>query len=239
MLKELLIILFFIIGTIFIYSLCNKLYLKFKMPFLNPVLISSCLIIILLILFKIPYVTYNKGGAVITNVLGPLVVVLAIPLYKNRHELMKNFIPIIGGVTAGVFTSFVSIIGLCKLLKIDNSIMSSLYAKSITTPMAVEATKILGGNSAITIIAVVMTGILGAAFAPLVIKHGKIKNDIAKGIGIGTSSHAVGTSKAVEMGEEIGAASGLSIAITGIITIIAIIISNSIWHNVHIKIKYI
>lgn len=227
MFKDLLTILFYIIITIFIYMICNKLYMKVKSPLLNPVLISSIFIIILLILFKIPYSTYNKGGAVITKVLGPLVVILAIPLYKNRYDLMKNFIPIIGGITAGIFTSFVTVIGLCKIFNIDNSIMLSLFAKSITTPMAVEATKILEGREAITIIAVVFTGILGAGIAPLVVKYGKIKSDIAKGIGIGTSSHAVGTSKAVEMGEEIGAASGLAIAVTGIITILLIIILNN------------
>ena len=220
--------LFFICLTIVIYMMCNKLYLKYKLPFLNPVLISSCFIIAMLILFKVPYSSYNRGGKMITGVLGPLVVVLAIPLYKNRSDLMKNFIPIVGGITAGVFTSFITVFLLCKLFKIDNSIMLSIFAKSITTPMAVEGTKILGGNTAITIIAVVMTGILGAAFAQPVIKYGKIKNDIAKGIGIGTSAHAVGTSKAVEMGEEIGAASGLAIAVTGIITILVIIAAGSI-----------
>jgi len=227
MFRELLTILFYIIITIFIYMICNKLYIKFKSPLLNSVLTSSIIIIILLIIFKIPYSSYNKGGAVITEILGPLVVILAIPLYKNRYDLKKNFIPIIGGISAGIFTSFVTVIGLCKMFNIDNSIMLSLFAKSITTPMAVEATKILEGREAITIIAVVFTGILGAGIAPSVVKYGKIKSDIAKGIGIGTSSHAVGTSKAVEMGEEIGAASGLAIAVTGIITILLIIILNN------------
>lgn len=230
MIKEVVTIIFYIICTIFMFVFCNKMYQKFKLPLLNPVLIASSIIILLLILFEIPYTTYNKGGAVITKVLGPLVVILAIPLYKNRHSLMKNFIPIIGGVSAGILTTFVTVIGLCKILNVDNSIIVSLFAKSITTPMAVEATKILGGREAVTIIAVVLTGILGAGFAPMVIKYGKIKNDIAKGIGIGTSSHAVGTSKAVEMGDEIGAASGLAIAVTGIITVlVTIVIRNFIW----------
>lgn len=227
MFKQLLATLFYLTFTILIYVLCNKLYKKFKSTLLNPVLTSSFLLISLLIIFKVPYSDYNKAGTVITKVLGPLVVVLAIPLYKNKHALMKNFVPIIGGISAGILTSFVTVIGLCKILNIDNTITLSFYAKSITTPMAVEATKILGGSEAITIIAVVLTGIIGAGFAPIVIKYGKIKNDIAKGIGIGTSSHALGTTKAVEMGEEIGAASGLAIAVTGIITIVAVIILNN------------
>jgi putative effector of murein hydrolase len=224
MINEIFSALFFIVATIIIYMSFNKLYLNIKSPILNPVLVSSCFIILLLILFKIPYPTYNKGGRAITSLLGPLVVVLAIPLYKNRQALMKNFIPIMGGIFAGIVTTFITVVLLCKMFNIKYSIMLSLFSKSITTPMAVEATKILGGSESITIIAVAVTGILGAGFAPFVIKYGKIKNDVAKGLGIGTSSHAIGTSKAVEMGEEIGAASGLAIAVSGITTILIIIV---------------
>ncbi len=224
MTNEIFAVLFYIIATIIIYRFFNKLYLKLKLPILNPVLVSSCCIVFLLVLFKIPYSTYNKGGRIITSLLGPLVVVLAIPLYKNRHDLKKNFIPIMGGIFAGIITTFITVMLLCKMFNIEYSIMLSLFTKSITTPMAVEATKILGGKESITIIAVVLTGILGAGFAPFVIKYGRIKNDVAKGLGIGTSSHAIGTSKAVEMGEEIGAASGLAIAVTGITTILVVII---------------
>ncbi|MDD2496425.1 MAG: LrgB family protein [Tissierellia bacterium] len=228
MIKELAITLFYIILTITSYIISDKLYIKFKWPILNPLLLSSCLIIIILMIFNIPYSTYNKGGVVITSILGPLVVILAIPMYRNRYNLLKNFIPIVGGIIAGILASFVSVIGLCKLFKVDNSIILSLISKSITTPMAIEATNMLGGNSSITIIAVAITGTIGAIIAPMVIKYGKIKSDIAKGIGIGTASHAAGTSKAVEMGEEIGAASGLSIAVTGIITILFIILINKL-----------
>ena len=164
------------------------------------------------------------GGSLIVSALGPIVVVLAIPLYKNRHDLMKNFIPIMVGVTASIITSVVSVTVLCKLFGIDKTIMLSLLSKSITAPMAVESTKLLGGNEAVTVLAVVLTGLIGAAVAPAVVKLGKIKSNIAKGIGIGSASHAVGTTKAVEMNEEAGAASGLAIGVTGLLTIIAIII---------------
>jgi len=227
MTKELLISFFYLILTIITYMFFNKLYMKLKYPILNPVLVSSCFIILLLLLFKITFQTYNKGGKIITGLLGPLVVVLAIPLYKNKQSLIKNFIPIMGGVLSGIITTFITVLFLCKLFNVEYSIMLSLFAKSITTPMAVEATKILGGKESITIISVVITGIVGGGFAPLVVKYGKVKNDVAKGIGIGTSSHAIGTSKAIEMGEEIGAASGLAMAVTGITTILLIIaISN-------------
>ncbi len=214
----------FILLTIVLFKLSLIISNKFKIALLNPILISAIIIIIILKIFNIPYSDYNKGGSLIAKALGPIVVVLAIPLYKNRFDLMKNFIPIMGGVIASIITSVVSVTVLCKIFGIDETIMLSLLSKSITTPMAIESTKLLGGNEAITVLAVVLTGLIGAAVAPFVIKLGKIKNNIAKGIGIGSASHAVGTTKAVEINEETGAASGLSIGVTGLLTIIAIII---------------
>ena len=212
----------FILLTIILFKF--SLLISKKISFINPILLTAIIIIIILKIFKIPYSDYYKGGSLIAKVLGPIVVVLAIPLYKNRHDLMKNFVPIMGGVLASIITTFVSVIVLCKLFGVDETIMLSLLSKSITTPMAIESTKLLGGNEAITVLAVVITGLIGAALAPIVIKLSKIKNNIAKGIGIGSASHAIGTTKAVEMNEEAGAASGLSIGVTGLLTIIAIII---------------
>lgn len=216
--------LFYIFLTIVVFKFGLFISKKFKIVFLNPILIAAIIIIIILKVFDISYSDYYKGGRIIVSALGPIVVVLAVPLYKNRDELMKNFIPIIGGVTASIITSFVSITVLCRLFGIDETIFLSLLSKSITTPMAVESTKMLGGNEAVTVLAVVITGLTGAAVAPLVIKIGKIKNNTAKGIGIGSSSHAVGTSKALEISEEAGAASGLAIGVTGLMTIIGVII---------------
>ena len=216
--------LFYIFLTIVVFKFGLFINNKFKIVFLNPILVAAIIIIIILIVFDISYSDYYKGGRIIVSALGPIVVVLAVPLYKNRDELMKNFIPIIGGVTASIITSFVSITVLCRLFGIDETIFLSLLSKSITTPMAVESTKMLGGNEVVTVLAVVITGLTGAAVAPLVIKIGKIKNNTAKGIGIGSSSHAVGTSKALEINEEVGAASGLAIGVTGLMTIIAVII---------------
>lgn len=212
----------FILLTIILFKF--SLLISKKISFINPILLTAIIIIIILKIFNIPYSDYYKGGSLIAKVLGPIVVVLAIPLYKNRHDLMKNFVPIMGGVLASIITTFVSVIVLCKLFGVDETIMLSLLSKSITTPMAIESTKLLGGNEAITVLAVVITGLIGAALAPIVIKLSKIKNNIAKGIGIGSASHAIGTTKAVEMNEDAGAASGLSIGVTGLLTIIAIII---------------
>ena len=183
----------FILLTIILFKF--SLLISKKISFINPILLTAIIIIIILKIFNIPYSDYYKGGSLIAKVLGPIVVVLAIPLYKNRHDLMKNFVPIMGGVLASIITTFVSVIVLCKLFGVDETIMLSLLSKSITTPMAIESTKLLGGNEAITVLAVVITGLIGAALAPIVIKLSKIKNNIAKGIGIGSASHAIGTDK--------------------------------------------
>lgn len=224
MIKETMTSLFYIMLTVIFFAAGFKINTKYKITALNPIIFAALAIFVFLSLFKISYGEYSKGGKIISNALGPIVVVLAIPLYKNRDELKKNFVPIIGGVIASIITSFASVIILCKLFKIEDTILLSLLSKSITNPMAVESTKLLGGNEAITIASVVITGIVGATVAPAVMKFGKIKSNVAKGIGIGSSSHALGTSKAVEMNEETGAASGLAIGVTGLMTIIGIII---------------
>lgn len=222
--KDTFIAIIFILLTIIMFNFSLFISKKYKKTLLNPIMISALLIIIILSIFKIPYSEYDKGGRIIEKVLGPIVVVLAIPLYKNRQELLRNFIPIMGGVIASIITSFSSIYTLCKLFNIDETILKSLLSKSITTPMAVESTKLLGGNEPITVAGVIVTGLMGALVAPFLIKHAKIKSNIAKGIGIGSAAHAIGTTKAVEMSEEAGAASGLSIGITGLMTTLAIII---------------
>lgn len=215
---------FYILLTIIVYKFSIFINSKFKTAFLNPIIIAALIIIIILKLFNISYSDYYKGGSIIVSGLGPIVVVLAVPLYKNRNDLVKNFIPIIGGITASIITTFISITVLCRLFAIDETIFLSLLSKSITTPMAVETTKMLGGNEAVTVLAVIITGLIGAALAPLIIKIGKIKHNIAKGIGIGSSSHVLGTSKAVEMNEEAGASSGLAIGVAGLLTILAVIV---------------
>lgn len=215
---------FYILLTIIVYKFSILINNKFKIAFLNPIIITALIIIIILKLFNIAYSDYYKGGSIIVSGLGPIVVVLAVPLYKNRDDLMKNFIPIIGGITASIITTFISIAVLCRLFAIDETIFLSLLSKSVTTPMAVETTKMLGGNEAVTVLAVIITGLIGAAFAPIIMKIGKIKHNIAKGIGIGSSSHVLGTSKAVEMNEEAGASSGLAIGVAGLLTIMAVII---------------
>jgi putative effector of murein hydrolase len=166
------------------------------------------------------YEAYDMGGRHIKFFLGPSIVILAIPLHRQFHILKKSYKPILGGIITGIIVSFITVVGLSKLFNLNRELMLSIVPKSITTPMGILVTSEIGGLESITIASIILTGIIGAVLAPTVMKVFRIKNNVAVGIGIGTSSHAVGTSKAVEMGEVEGAMSSLSIAVAGLITVL-------------------
>ena len=205
--------------TILAYIIGMELYKKFKLPILNPILIALIIIIPILLYFKIPLEVYEKGGNLISFFLAPATVVLAVPLYKKIHLLKKHLIPIVGGIFVGVLTSIISCVVIGNLLGLDLIIVKSSLSKSLTTPIAMALSKQVGGIIPITIVMVMITGIVGAIMAPFVCKVFRIKNKVAKGIAIGTASHAVGTSRAIEMGEIEGAMSGLAIGVAGIMTV--------------------
>lgn len=191
---------------------------KTKIPLFHPLLISIGLIIITLLVFDIPLESYEKGGNMISFFLGPATVILAVPLYKQINLLKEHTMPILIGILAGVITSVISVIGLTKLFGYEEDMIYSMIPKSITTPIGIEVSDTIGGIPSITVVAIIVTGIVGAVIAPFICKLFKIKNNVAIGIAIGTSSHAVGTSKAMEMGETEGAMSGLAIGLAGLLT---------------------
>ena len=195
------------------------IYKKTKLAIFNPLLIATILIICFLKIFNIDFDTYNKGGQFINIFLGPATIVLAVPLYKNLNLLKENFLPIFFGILVGSLVSVLSVISISIFLGLDNSLTISLLSKSVTTPIGIEITNSLGGTSSITVLAIVLSGIIGAIVGPTVFKILKINNPISRGISLGTASHAVGTSKALEIGEQEGAMSSLSIGVAGIITV--------------------
>ncbi|WP_195999739.1 LrgB family protein [Clostridium sp. 1001271B_151109_B4] len=202
------------------YEIGQIIYEKTKLPIFNPLLVAIVIVIALLKIFNIDFETYNQGGQFINMFLGPATVILAVPLYKQLSLLKKNFIPIIIGITVGCFVSVISIILLSKVFGLDNNIIISLLPKSVTTPIGIEISNSLGGVTGVTVLAIIITGITGAIIAPIVCKIFRITNPVAIGIGIGTASHAVGTSKALEIGETEGAMSSLSIGIAGLMTVV-------------------
>ncbi|MFA6341248.1 MAG: LrgB family protein [Fibrobacteraceae bacterium] len=193
---------------------------RYKLAIFNPLLIANILLIGFLFLTGISLDTYNLGGDYISFFLSPATVVLAVPLYKQLPNLRQNIVPILAGITAGCLVSILCVVLFASLANLSEPLWISLVPKSITTPMGVELSKEIGGIPAITVIAIVVTGITGAIVAPFVCRIFRIHDEIAQGIAIGTASHAVGTTRAMEMGEIQGAMSSLAIGITGIITAI-------------------
>ena len=212
--------LFGLILTILSFEIGLFIFKKLKFPVLNPLLLGIIIAMSVISFFDIPLEYFRRGGDYITFLLAPATIALALPLYRQLEKLKKNLIPILIGSVVGAVTAIVSTITLGKLLGIDKMLLVSFMPKSITTPIGIELSKLLGGIPAITIFSILVTGIAGNVFAPLVCRYFRIKHPVAKGIGIGISSHAVGTSKAIEMGEVEGAMSALSIVIAGIITFI-------------------
>lgn len=191
-----------------------------RIPILNPLLIAIAIVICFLFAFNIDFDTYNKGGQVINMFLGPATVVLAVPLYKQLDLLKRHAKAILTGIFLGSLIGIVCIIGLSHLVGLDESIIKSLVPKSVTTPIGIAVSSQLGGLVPITVLAIIVTGITGAVFGPAICKLFKIKDKVAIGVSIGTASHAVGTSKALELGEIEGAMSSLSIGIAGIMTVV-------------------
>lgn len=194
------------------------LFKNAKNPLLNPLIFSIITIIAFLKLTGIPYESYAQGGDIISFFLGPLTVALAVPLYKQMDKLKANAVPILAGITSGSIVAIVSTIGLGLLFKLSKEMIFSLSPKATTTAIAVDLSKILGGDPALTIAFVVVAGNLGFMFGEQILKLFKVENKTAKGIALGTASHVIGTNRALLMGEEEGAMSSLAIGVAGVIT---------------------
>lgn len=210
---------FGIIISIAAYEIGIILYRKFKLSVFNPLLVSIVLLVVFLLGFKIDLDSYNAGGSLISIFLGPATVILAVPLYKQIEHLKTNIIPIVGGIIIGCISSIGSIWFSSKLFGLDTAIGLSLIPKSITTPIGVELSKQIGGIPSITVAAIIITGITGAVLGPFICRVFGIRDEVAVGIAIGTSSHALGTTAAIEIGETEGAMSSLAIGIAGLVTV--------------------
>lgn len=193
---------------------------KTKLSVFNPLLIAIIILIVFLIRFNISYEEYNKGGQIISFFLAPATVALALPFYKKFSLFKKNALPILLGILCGTVAGIICIIILSKLFGFTDQLTVSLIPKSITTPIGMAVSKQLGGLTSITVMAIIITGILGSIISPVLIKLLKLDDKVSIGIAIGTSSHAVGTSKAMEIGETEGAMSSLAMALCGVITVI-------------------
>ena len=193
---------------------------RLKTPLANPLLISVALIIVFLKVSGISYADFNRGGEIVSMLLGPATAVLALSVYNQLAVLKKYFLPILAGCLAGSVASMGSAWLLCKLFRLEEALTMSLIPKSVTTPIAMGISEAHGGLVPVTVAAVIITGILGAALAPALIKLFRIKEPIAQGVAIGTASHAAGTTKAMELGEIQGAMSSIAIGVSGLMTVV-------------------
>ncbi len=193
---------------------------KVKNPLANPLLIAALLCIGFLKLTNISYETYNIGGSIIFMFLGPMTCLLAVGVYNRSEVLKKNLIPILVGTIVGSGVAVSSIILLSNLFGLDEIIRNSLIPKSVTTAIALQLSDIGGGLASLTFAATTITGFVGAMFSPYLAKLFGLKNPIAIGLAIGTSSHALGTTRAIQMGETEGAISSIAIALAGLVTVL-------------------
>ena len=202
------------------YAFGVFIHKKTGLLILHPLLIALCCVIGFLSLTGVPLSCYEQGGNIISMFLPAATASLALSIYRQREVLKKNWLPVLLGTGIGALTSMLMTLLLCHLFGLDQQVTVSLMPKSVTTPIAVALCEQAGGITAITVVIVMMTGVPGAILAPYLIKWLKIEDPVAQGIAIGTSSHAVGTSKALEIGEVQGAMSGLSIGIAGAWTVL-------------------
>ena len=210
---------FGLILSIFLFLLAVRLKAKFRVAILNPLLVSTIMVIAVLVIFQIPYEDYKASANLLSYLLTPATVCLAIPLYEQMELLKKNFKAIMIGILSGVLTSLVSVLAMSVFFGLNHKEYTTLLPKSITTAIGMGVSEELGGYVTLTVAIIIITGILGSILAEAACKIFHITEPIAKGVAIGTASHAIGTSKAMEMGETEGAISGLSIAVAGLLTV--------------------
>ena len=187
---------------------------------MNPLLVSIVLIISFLMISGVSYKSYNAGANCLSYLLTPATICLAVPLYQQVELLKKHYKAVIAGISAGVLSSLLSVLLLALLFRFGHEAYVTFLPKSITTAIGISVSEELGGFVSVTVVVIVITGVLGNIFAEKFLKLLKIEEPIAKGIAIGSSSHAIGTAKAMEMGSIEGAMSGLSIVVCGILTVI-------------------
>ena len=213
---------FGIVLSLLCYWGALKISAKVKSTLCNPLLVASAMIVAVLLALKVDYETFDKGASYLTYFLTPATVCLAVPLYRQFHVLKSNMKAILLGIAAGCVACMITIVGLAVVFSFSTQLTASVLPKSITTAIAIGLSDEIGGMSAVTVACVVITGIFGACTASALFKLFKIEEPVAQGLAAGASAHAIGTSRALELGEIQGAMSSLAIVVTGIMTVILV-----------------
>lgn len=215
--------------SLFCYLIGQKIKIKTGLAIANPLLIAVLLVMLILSLFDIEYSAYNQSAKLLSALLTPATICLAVPLYEQLALLKKHKKAIFAGILSGVLTSLTVVFLLSVFFRLDHSAYVTLLPKSITSAIGMGVSEELGGYVPITLSVIIMTGILGNMTAEAACRLFRITEPIARGIAIGTSSHAVGTAKAMELGPIEGAMSSLSILIAGLLTVAAAPVFAMFW----------
>lgn len=211
---------FGILLSLIAYLIAVWIRKKFGYAFLNPLLVAIIITVAVVLLLNVDYEVYNSSARYLSFLLTPATVCLAVPLYEQFDKLKENAAAILAGIFSGVLTSIASIFAMSKLFGFTKEEFVTFLPKSITTAIGMSVAEELGGYVSIAVAAIIVTGVLGNIICEAILKLFKIEDPIAKGAAIGTASHAIGTSKAIEIGEVEGAISSLSIVVAGIMTVL-------------------
>lgn len=206
--------------TLFAYWISAKISKKTGNPLCNPLVLSIVFLIFFLKLTNISYETYDQGAKYINYFLTPSTVCLAVPLYRQIKLLKEYAGAILLSILSGTLACAAFIFAVSKLFALETSMYVSLVPKSITTAIALGMVEELGGIASVTVMAIILTGNLGAVIASTAFRLLKLDEPVAQGLALGTASHAIGTTKALELGEIQGAMSSLAIAVTGVLTVV-------------------
>ncbi|QOY37916.1 LrgB family protein [Anaerobacillus isosaccharinicus] len=207
--------------TVGAYLLSRVVGKRYPSPFTTPVFFSTAIIIIILLTFGFTFEDYTMAKDIMTFLLGPATVALAVPFYKNREIIKKHSGPAIVGIVFGTISTIIGAVLLAKLLTLSNEILASVSVKSVTVPVAIEISNIIGGDPALTAAFVVATGIIGTMLGPSLMNLTNIDHPLSRGLALGTISHGQGTAQAATEGELQGAIAGVAMGLAAIFTAIA------------------
>lgn len=208
--------------SLIFFWIASLIYKKTKFVLFAPLLVSCTFIIITLVLLKVPYESYLTGAKFLYYLMTPVTVALAIPLYRQFQKLKDNALAILLGIFAGILANAFFIFAMCYLFNVGHTEYVSLLPKSLSTAIGIALSDQYGGIQSVTVLMISIAGNLGNVFAILFCRIFRITEPVAKGVASGTSAHAMGTAKALEMGEVEGAMSGLSIAVCGVMTCVVL-----------------
>ena len=206
-----------VLGTIGLFMLLTKFYQRFSHPLTIPLVTTTLVSALTLVILKIPYATYMEGGEWLQKMLGPAVVALAYPLYNQRTIVMKYKYSILSGIVIAMVTGLMTVFVMLKWIGVNESWLLTSIPKSLTTPVAMQVSETIGGIPPLTAVLVMLAGFVGAIIGPLVIKYGKIESAVSRGVSVGSASHGVGLVKLKDYGEQELSVGSLSMGLTAIV----------------------